>query len=301
MERRSFLKSTSLFAGLAGLPASSVPLRAAEDKFRISLAEWSIHRAIGSRFVVNLDFPRIAREQFGIEGLEFVNALWEAPTQSYVRRLKSNMDKTGTKGVLIMCDGEGLMGHSVKAERIKAAQNHYKWVDYAAELGCHAIRTNMYPDRQPSTPAEINSFIGYCSDSFTNLCEYAKPRNIEVLIENHGGISSDPDVVARLMKTVNLPNFGTLPDFGNFPKQADRYEAVRKLMPFAKGVSFKCYDFGPDGKETTIDMGRMMKIVLDAGYHSWVGIEYEGNRLTEFEGIQAAKKVLDGLESGSVT
>ncbi len=293
MHRRHFLKSTSLAGVLAGVSSGVTPLGAAGKKFRISIAEWSLHRAIRARMVTNLDFPRIAREQFGIEGLEFVNALWEAATQDYVRRLKNNMQQTGTKGVLIMCDGEGLLGHSVQAERMKAARNHYKWVDIAAELGCHSIRTNMYPDKQPTTPAEIDSFLGYCADSFTNLCGYAKTMNINVIIENHGGVSSNPDVVTRLMKKVNLPNFGTLPDLGNFPPEIDKYEAVKKLMPYAKGVSFKCYDFGADGNETKIDMARMMKIVDDAGYHGWVGIEYEGNRLTEFEGIQAAKHFLE--------
>ncbi len=290
MERRSFLKTPWLASALAGsLGAQTRP------KFRISLAEWSLHRAIQSRLITNLDFPRIAREQFGIEGLEFVNGLWEAPTQDYVRRLKANMQRTGTQGVLIMCDGEGMMGHSDRAMRLKAAHNHRKWVEIAAELGCHSIRTNMYPEKQPSTPAEIDAFIGYCTESFTDLCQFARTHNINVIIENHGGISSNPDVVVRLMKAVNLPNFGTLPDFGNFPKEIDRYEGVRKLMPYAKGVSFKCYDFSPDGKETTMDMDRMMRIVLEAGYHGWVGIEYEGSRLSEFEGIQAAKRFLDRI------
>lgn len=292
MQRRSLLKGSLLAPLWAARPAQGQP------KFRISLAEWSLHRAIQSRLITNLDFPRIAREQFGIEGLEFVNGLWEAPTQDYLRRLKANMQKTGTQAVLIMCDGEGMMGHSDRAARIKAAHNHRKWVEIAAELGCHSIRTNMYPDRQPSTPAEIESFLGYCAESFSDLCAFAKGYNINVLIENHGGISSNPEVVVRLMKAVNLPNFGTLPDFGNFPKEIDRYAGVRQLMPYAKGVSFKCYDFGPDGRETTMDMERMMKIVLEAGYHGWVGIEYEGNRLSEFEGIQAAKRFLDRLLAG---
>jgi sugar phosphate isomerase/epimerase len=293
MNRRNFLKSAAVPA-VAALP-SIASAQTGGRKFRISLAEWSIHRAIGSRMITNLDFPRIAREQFGIEGLEFVNGLWEAPTQDYVSELKKNMAQTGTKGVMIMCDGEGLMGHSDRAARLKAADNHRKWIDIAAELGCHAIRTNMYPDKQPSTPAEIAQFIEYCADSFRRLCEYAKGAGINVMIENHGGISSDPAVVTRLMKTVDLPNFGTLPDFGNFPKEIDRYDAIAKLMPFAKGASFKCYNFGPDGKETTMDMDRIMKTVLDAGYHNWVGIEFEGERVSEFEGIQAAKRYLDRL------
>jgi sugar phosphate isomerase/epimerase len=178
---------------------------------------------------------------------------------------------------------------------MKAATNHRKWVDIAAELGCHSIRTNMYSDMKPSGNAEIEKVLDYCAESFNNLCGYAEGRKINVIIENHGGISSDPDVVARLMKKVNLPNFGTLPDFGNFPKEVDRYEAVKKPMPYAKGVSFKCYDFSPAGDETMIDVPKMMKIVNDAGYNGFVGLEYEGNRLSEFEGIAAAKRLLDRI------
>lgn len=275
--------------------APRLPLKAQVNPgwFKISLAQWSLHKAIQSRMITNLDFPRLAREQFGIGGLEFVNQLWEAPTESYVARLKRNMKDTGTVGVLIMCDGEGMMGHSQKNKRMESADNHFKWVEIAAELGCTSIRTNMYPEKQPQTPAEVDEFLKACAESFTKLSEFAKPANINVIIENHGGISSNPDVVVRLMKMVNMSNFGTLPDFGNFPKEIDRYQAVTKLMPYAKGVSLKCFDFGTDGKETTMDLDRMMKIAKDAGYKGYVGIEYEGNRMTEFEGIQAAKRFLD--------
>lgn len=282
---------------LLALPFAAA-LRAQEDKketkwFRTSLAQWSLHKAIRSRMITNLDFPLIAREHFGVSGIEFVNTLWEAPTQDYVARLRRNMETAGTIGVLIMCDGEGQMGHSDAKLRDRAAANHFKWVDYAAELGCSAIRTNMYADKPPSTPEEVDEFLKHCDESFTKLCEYAKAAKINVLIENHGGISSNPDVVVRLMKLVDMPNFGTLPDFGNFPKEIDRYAAIEKLMPYAKGCSLKCMDFGPDGKETTIDLARCMEIAKKAGYRGWVGIEYEGSRLTEFQGIQAAKRFLD--------
>jgi sugar phosphate isomerase/epimerase len=267
--------------------------QAGSGRYRISLAQWSLHRAIQSRLMANMQFPRVAREQFGIEGLEFVNTLMEPPIDSNIRALKKQMADTGTKAVLLMVDGEGYMGAVDKAERMQAAENHFKWVDTAASLGCHAIRTNMYPgQKQPSTPAEVNDFLGRCSESFAKLCEFAKGRNINVIIENHGGISSDPDVVVRLMEKMSLPNFGTLPDFGNFPKEIDRYQAVTKLMKHAKGVSFKCMDFDASGKETTMDCDRLMQIVGDAGYKGWVGIEYEGRRLTEFEGIQAATRFL---------
>jgi L-ribulose-5-phosphate 3-epimerase len=286
MQRRSLL---SLSAGLPFFPAAQAQTR----KFKISLAEWSLHKAIQSRLITNLDFPRITREQFGIEGLEYVNQLWQAPVADYVRRLKAAQASTGTRCVLIMCDGEGFMGHPEKTVRLAASANHYKWVDITAELGGHSIRTNMYPGpRQPESVGEIAEFVDRCSESFNDLCAYARKANINVIIENHGGVSSKAEVVMSLMNKVNAPNFGTLPDFGNFPKETDKYEAVKQLMPRAKGVSFKCFDFDASGRETTIDMDRMMSIVDAAGYQGYVGIEYEGNRLTEFEGIQGAKRYL---------
>jgi sugar phosphate isomerase/epimerase len=288
MQRREFLEG-SLFSPILGKLGTA---RAAEPRFRISLAEWSLHRAIQSRLMTNLDFPRVAREQFGIEGLEFVNQLWEAPTQSYVQRLKANLQKTGTRAVLVMCDGEGLMGHSDKAERMRASRNHWRWVDISAELGGHAIRVNMDSDLKGATPAEVQTIIGYSAESLADLCQYAAKANINVLIENHVGVSLHPDPIVQVIKQVGSPNLGTLPDSGNWPKDLDRYEAVGKLMPFAKGFSSKFWDFTPGGEESTIDAARLMKIIRDAGYAGWVGIEYEGTRLPEFEGIHAAKRLL---------
>ncbi len=283
---------------LAASLGGGVPqVRAQEGKYRISLAEWSLHKSIRSRMMTNLDFPQVAREQFGIRGIEFVNTLWEAPTQYYLGRLKAQMKKFDVTGVLIMCDGEGSMGHSVQKERLKAADLHRKWVDCAAELGCGAIRMNMYAEQEPKTEAVIADFLKCCVESLTRICEYGQANNINICIENHGGPSSNPDILVQLMRMVNRPNFGTLPDFGNFPKGTDKYGAVEKLMPYAKGVSFKCWDFGADGKETTLDMDRMMQIVAKSGYgktgSNWVGIEYEGERMTEFMGVQAARRFLD--------
>jgi sugar phosphate isomerase/epimerase len=285
VNRRDMLRALSMAVPSFALGESGKPLR-------ISLAEWSVHRAIMGMKMTNLDFPRYARE-LGIEGLEFVNGLWGAPTQGYLARLKTAMKQTGTRCVLIMCDDEGQMGHSSKQVRRKSVDNHKKWVDYSAELGGHSIRANMHSDVTPRTPGERETVLDYCADSFAALADYAKGAGLNVLIENHWGLSSDPDAIVALMKKVNQPNFGTLPDFGNFPKEVERYDAVKKMMPYAKGVSFKCYDFGADGKETTIDMDRLMKIVQDAGYRGFVGLEYEGNRLSELEGVKAGKRFLD--------
>ncbi len=286
MNRRHALKAIAATA-LAPLAA-----HAANTRFKISLAEWSIHKAIHSRKLTNLDFPKVAHDN-GIEGLEFVNQLWAAPTQGYIAQLKKRMKDHGCKGVLIMCDDEGAMGHSQQLQRMRAADNHIKWLDAAADLGCHSIRVNMYPDDESRQPKNLDAFIGYCTDSFTKLCGYAKDRGLNVIIENHGGVSSDADVLVRLMKSVNLPNFGLLPDFGNFGPNQDRFESVRKMLPYSKGVSFKCFDFGPDGKETRFDMDKMMKIVAASDYKGYVGIEYEGEKTPEMEGIAAGKKYLD--------
>ncbi len=282
---RRHLLSSFLAAPLAGFAAP------APGRFKVSLAEWSIHKAIQQGKLTNLDFPRIAKEN-NCEGLEFVNTLWGSPTAGYIARLKRRMSDTGTKPVLIMVDDEGMMGHSDKAQRMKAVKNHHKWVDAAAEVGCHSIRTNMYPEKQPTTPAEIEAFLGYCAESFTALCGYAKTAGINIIIENHGGISSNPDVVLSLMKKVSLPNFGTLPDFGNFPKEIDRYDAVTKLMTYAKGASFKCHFDGPNNTEEVYDIPKMLKIVEASKYSGYIGIEFEGSKLDELEGIKLGRKAL---------
>jgi L-ribulose-5-phosphate 3-epimerase len=290
LSRRHFLG-----AGAVALGASAVSAQAS-PRFRLSLAEWSIHRAIQQGRLTNLDFPRIARES-GCDGLEFVNGLWAAPTAGYLRRIKQQMQKHNVQPVLIMVDDEGMMGHSDRAERLKAADNHRKWVDAAADLGCHSIRTNMYPDKQPKTPAEIEAFLGCCAESFNRLLDYAAQAKINVIIENHGGVSSDPDVVIALMKKVNRPNFGTLPDFGNFPEGVDKVQAVARLLPYAKGASYKCYFEGPDNTETRYDLPGMFQALAASPYSGFVGIEYEGNTLSELDGIKTAREALVKLAS----
>ncbi|MBI5085611.1 MAG: sugar phosphate isomerase/epimerase [Acidobacteria bacterium] len=282
---RRHLLTSALASPLAAMAAP------APGRFKVSLAEWSIHKAIQAGKLTNMDFPRVAKEN-GCEGLEFVNGLWASPTAGYIARLKRRMSDTGTKPVLIMVDDEGMMGHSDRATRMKAVKNHHKWVDIAAETGCHSIRTNMYPEKQPATPAEIDAFLGVCAESFTSLCEYGRGAGINIIIENHGGISSNPDVVVSLMQKVNLPNFGTLPDFGNFPKELDRYASVAKLMAYAKGASFKCYFDGDNATEVMYDIPKMLKVVEDSKYSGYIGIEFEGNKLDEIEGIKAARKAL---------
>jgi L-ribulose-5-phosphate 3-epimerase len=290
--RRSFLKSALAGGSLMGLgmnpslALAAKPERGGAGEFKISLAEWSLHRALDAKKIDNLDFPKIAREQYGIEGVEFVNQFFKdkAHDSSYLKDLKARASDHGVTCVLIMIDDEGDMSARDKAKRDKAVENHKKWVDAAAALGCHSIRINTGEHYSPTDVGAKNK--------------------IGIICENHGGPSSDPSALVALMKAVNNPNFGTLPDFGNFPKgddgkyKIDIYEAIARMMPFAKGVSAKTYDFDEKGNETTLDYARIMKIVTGAGYHGFVGIEYEGSRLSEPEGIKATKKLLESLREG---
>lgn len=304
--RRRFLKQ-SLAGTLAGV--ASAPLLAApapgphapkeNPRFGISLAEWSLHKAIQGNLLKTIDFPRVARRTFGIDAIELVNTLLEVPTAEYIARLKKNAQSEGVKILLIMCDAEGALAHKDRSERMKAVQNHTKWADTAAELGCHSIRVNMRGE-EPGTAGNakaVEDFISRSVDAFTALCQYGARRNINIIIENHGGLSSNADVLVKLIKAVNLSNFGTLPDFGNFDRGTDRYEGIRKMMPFAKGVSAKSHQFDAQGNESETDYARMMKIVLnEAKFSGYVGIEYEGDRLGEYEGIWATKRLLEQFQ-----
>ena len=303
--RRRFLRQSLTGTALAGTAGASLfsaePPQESKKKarFEISLAEWSLHKAIQGNLIKTLDFPRIARRTFGIGAIELVNTLLEVPTAEYVARLKRNATDEGVRILLIMCDAEGALAHKDKAQRMKSVQNHTKWVDIAAELGCHSIRVNMRGEERGAagSAAAIDDFVSRSVDAFSALCQIAAKSQINIIIENHGGLSSNAEVLARLMKSVNLPNLGTLPDFGNFDRGMDRYEGVRKLMPFAKGVSVKSHDFDAQGNETEIDYGRMMKIVLDeARFSGYVGIEFEGDKLGEYEGIWATKRLLERFQ-----
>lgn len=297
-DRRSFLKTIGK-ATLGGVVLTNLPvtnsLHASSKDifFDISLAQWSLHKALFGGELDNLDFATTAKEQFGISAVEYVNQFFKdkATDQSYLRDMKERAGDAGVRNVLIMCDGEGALGNADAQKRQQAVENHYKWVDAAKFLGCHSIRVNA------------RSFGSYeeqkklAADGLRKLTEYAVPREIGVIVENHGGLSSNGQWLTEVMELVDHPGCGTLPDFGNFriseEKTYDMYKGVKQLMPYAKGVSAKSYDFDEEGNETTIDFERMLTIVKDAGFTGYVGIEYEGSRLSEPEGIKATKRLLE--------
>jgi sugar phosphate isomerase/epimerase len=263
---------------------------AAKPWFEVSLAEWSYHKAIFGKKMTHLDFPVVARRDHGLGAIELVNQFFmdKAANQAYLADYKRRCDAEGVAIKLIMCDGEGALGDPDAAKRRKAVANHHKWADAAKFFGSHSIRVNAETN-DVGSPEEQQK---RAADGLAQLSEYCGQLGLNCIVENHGHLSSNGKWLAGVMRLVNRPNCGTLPDFGNF-YDYDRYRGVADLMPFAKGVSAKSHEFDADGNEVRTDYRKMMKIVLEAGYHSWVGVEYEGKELSEPEGILATKKLLE--------
>ncbi|ULQ57744.1 sugar phosphate isomerase/epimerase [Flavihumibacter rivuli] len=304
--RRQFIRQAgTLAAGVAGLSLLDNPLFAApapaKPFFEISLAQWSLHKALFKKELDNLDFPAKARKDFGISVVEYVNQFFKdkAKDEAYLNELLKRCKDNGVTNHLIMCDGEGELGDADEAARTKAVENHYKWVDAAAFLGCKTIRVNA---AGKGTAEEVAK---RAADGLHRLGEYGAKAGINVIVENHGGYSSNGQWLSGVMKSVNLKNVGTLPDFGNFCikrdsanwmnclESYDRYVGTQELMPFAKGVSAKSYDFDEKGNCIETDYYKMLKIVKESGFKGYIGIEYEGSKLSEDDGIRRTKELLE--------
>ena len=327
IDRRRFLEAGALLGAAAAtgcMPGDAPEEEAAapaeaEPLYRISLAEWSYFRELFGPSLSaladdtfgdvlqsdprslyqgeldHLDFPARARSH-GIEAVEYVNTFFfdRARDQDYLAELKSRCDGEGVTSLLIMCDAEGDIGAPDAAARAQSVGNHHKWVEAAAFLGCHAVRVNA------ASAGSFEEQQKLAADGLRQLCDYADGYDVDVLVENHGYLSSNGQWLAGTIAMVDHSRAGTLPDFGNFrtsyePEEwYDRYQGVAELMPYARAVSAKSYDFDEDGNETATDYERMMRIVLDAGYRGWVGIEFEG-RMAADEGIVKTKELLERL------
>ena len=301
-------------AASAALPA----LGSQSARFSISLAQWSLHRtffgnALAAGFAAfgqtlrtepksvlqgdrhPLEFAAIARNEFGIGAIEYVNTFFygHAKDSAYLDELRRRADDNGVTSLLIMIDAVGALGAPDDATRAASIENHRPWLAAAKHLGCRAIRVNAASSGAKAEQQKL------AADGLSALAAHAAIEGLDVLVENHGGWSSDGAWLAGVIRMADQPNLGTLPDFGNFRVSSDniydRYLGVTELMPFAKAVSAKSYDFDDAGDETTIDYPRMMKIVLDAGYRGYVGVEYEGSRLREFDGIRATQHLLEKI------
>lgn len=296
IDRREFIRQsaqTMAGAGLAAVAGESLLAAPAKQLFKISLAEWSLHNALFKKEIDNLDFAKIARQNYGISAIEFVNQFFKdkAKDTSYLKELNKRARDYGVEHRLIMIDGEGALGNPDEAKRTQAVENHYRWVEAAKFLGCKMIRVNAQSRGSYEEQQKL------AADGLRRVTDFGAKHKIAVVVENHGGLSSNGQWLTGVMKMVNHPMCGTLPDFGNFrvsrDEEYDRYKGVTELMPFAKAVSAKTHDFDERGEETQIDYHKMMKIVLDAGYRGFVGIEYEGSKMSEADGIRATKKLLE--------
>lgn len=303
LNRRQFVQHSA--ALVAGFALGAQEFAYGHDKkpwFEISLAEWSLHKALFGNKMTNLDFPIMAKKQFGISVVEYVNQFFKdkAKDTTYLSELLKRCSDNGVKNHLIMIDGEGGLGDTDKAKRNQAVENHYKWVDAAKYLGCATIRVNAYG---VGTRDEVQNAA---VEGLSKLGEYGEKTGINIIVENHGGYSSDGQWLSTVMKKVGKKNVGTLPDFGNFcirrgtgelyegkcVEEYDRYKGVKEMLPFAKGVSAKSYDFDSKGNCVETDYKKMLKIVKDSGFRGYIGIEYEGSKLGEEEGIKKTKELL---------
>ncbi len=299
--RRQFLQQAVTFAAAYGVANSALANGLASKKkhYEISLAEWSLHKALFANQMTNLDFPQKAKQDFGISVVEYVNQFFKdkAKDTTYLNELLKRCNDNGVKNHLIMIDGEGGLAEPDATKRNAAVENHYKWVDAAKYLGCATIRVNA---QGTGTPDEVQK-AG--AEGLNKLSDYAEKQGIHIIVENHGGVTSNGEWLAALMKLADNKNIGTLPDLGNFcikrskdykecEEMYDRYKGVKEIVPFAKGISAKTYDFDEQGNCVETDYARMMKIINDSAFNGYIGIEYEGNNLSEEEGIRKTKALL---------
>ena len=290
LNRRTFIQTAGVTA--AGLVMSGTKsiadLMPDQPLFKISLGEYSLHRALDARKLDHLDFARVAKETYGINAIEY----WSTPfggkvTQAdYLAELNKRAKDLGVRQLLILIDNEGDLGDPDNQKRAQAVDNHKKWLEGAKTLGCHSIRVNARSE------GSYDEQLKLAVDGLHRLTELGATYGLNVIVENHGGLSSNGKWLSAVMKQVNLPNCGTLPDFGNFGDY-DRYLGTQEMMPYAKAVSAKSREFDDAGNEVQTDYHKILKIVVDAGYHEYLGIEYEGTKHTEPEGILLTKRLLE--------
>ena len=297
--RRTFLKTASALTAAAVLPTWA-EATAVKPFFEISLAEWSLHKALFSKKITNLDFPGIAKKEFGISIVEYVNQFFKdkAQDKAYLDELLMRCRDNGISNHLIMIDGEGPLADTDAARRNQAVENHKKWIECAKTLGCKTIRVNAQGSGTPEDVAKA------AVEGLGKLGEIGKASGINVIVENHGGVTSNGQWLASVIKQVGMKNVGTLPDFGNFcikrvagqftcEESYDRYKGVQELIPYAKGLSAKTYDFDEQGNCVETDYTRIMKIAKEAKFKGIIGIEYEGDKVDEYTGIRKTKELLE--------
>ncbi len=285
--RRQFLAQSGLTAAALCVGSSAFAQQTKQPLFRVSLAQWTINAELRSGKIDNLDFAKVAHDH-GIFGVEYVNQFFmnKAKDEAYLAQMKQRAEDFGVTSLMIMCDQEGDIGHPDQKKRQQTIDNHRKWIDAAKLLGCHSIRVNA------ASAGAWAEQVKLAADGLSKLTEIGAEHDMNVIVENHGGLSSNADWLAEVITLVNHDRCGTLPDFGNFRigdgESYDSYRGIKKLMPWAKGVSVKDVVWDDNNKQSPLDYDRMLKIVLDAGFHGWCGIESGG-----FAGLNASREALE--------
>jgi len=311
--RRTFIKKTAWgTAAIATLPQTSVAnilTNSKDSELKLSLAQWSLHRALEKGEIKAVDFAQIAKNTYDINAVEYVNQFYVdmATSEKFWSQMKQRADSEDVKSLLIMVDNEGELGNPNETERNTSVENHYKWINAAKILGCHSIRVNAFGK---GTKRELHAAL---IDGLGSLAAYGEKQEINVLVENHGLHTSDGKFIVSVLQQVNSPFLGTLPDFGNWCLAAEwgstqpskncediypHEDGVAEFLPFAKGVSAKTYDFDEEGNETSLDYPLLLKLVKDSGFDGYIGIEYEGQNLSEHDGIKASKALIEKTWNG---
>jgi sugar phosphate isomerase/epimerase len=309
ISRRIFLKQSALAAGsLTALSALGSP-SSSESDIKISLAEWSFNRALYAGKIDHLDFPLIASRDFGIKAVEYVNGFFggkkmdfreAGKNAQYLNELLKRSKDAGVFNHLLMVDDEGPLSSTAPKERLEGIENHRKWIEAAKILGCLSVRVNLHGEGAADDRKKA------AVDSLGRLGEFAKPLGLNVVVENHGSVTSNAEWVVDVMKQVNMPNIGTLPDFGNWclthpwgtiqdgcKETYDIYRGIKLLLPWAKGVSAKTYDFDAAGDQSLLDYSKLISIVKESGFRGYMGLEYEGTQQKdEYEGVRKTQKLV---------
>lgn len=306
--RRRFIKQSLLGTAALSLPLIPSCGPQAPVTPKISLAQWSLNRAIRKGELSPLDFAAITKNSFGLDAVEYVNSFYadQKFNKAFWTDMKNRAEGEGVKSLLIMVDAEGELGDADEAKRLLAVDHHKEWVEIAANLGCHSIRVNAFGAE------DRNTIKAALVDGLGRLCEHGAKSDINITIENHGLYSSDAAFIVGVIKEINHPNMGTLPDFGNWCTSAkwggthddscetvyDQALGVKEFMPYAKGVSAKTYDFNSAGGQDRIDYPGLLQIVKDHDYEGYIGIEYEGESHSETEGIKATEQLIKDTWAG---
>ncbi|MDP9380017.1 MAG: sugar phosphate isomerase/epimerase [Chloroflexota bacterium] len=240
---------------------------------QLAVSSWSLRshinnepswtgRPVGARDFPVYEFPRYVKETFGVDAVEVCEIHIPRPDAARLDQLKESLQSSDVRVVNVPIDvGDISQPDATKREHdLKLIEF---WLDVAAYLGSPAARVN-------SGSGNLESAI----ESYQRLARYGEQVGVRLVLENHGGLSADLGNIQRMLESVPS-NFGTSPDFGNFPEEK-RYDGLALMVPRAAVVHAKTYDFNAAGEFHNFDFARCLSIVRDSGFDGYLSVEFEG-------------------------